>query len=121
MNIAEVIARHSPPGTQHATHWQGNHLSEIDSGILFVLAIWSGQSLAALKMLTTHLGQLEAPPKLLVTDIDSMPEAVAKLLGPLRGLGETYWIRRGAVVGKVLDFRAVQWQPIVTEFNRLII
>ncbi len=106
MSVAAIIARYSLLPQSGVKEWPSGSLEGIESAILFVLAPWSGPSIAAFGKLTSLLANTPAPPPLLVCDIDNLPSETKKLFGKLRGVGETFWIRDGQVVASLCDYTA---------------
>jgi hypothetical protein len=82
-------------------------LPQIVNGIVFVVAYWSGPSLASLTMLRGVLNAYgERPPPLFVVDADELsPEAWKALGATPAGAGETFWIQGGQVVGRTTGCR----------------
>lgn len=77
-------------------------LAEIERGILFLMAFWSGPSIKAFAMLTEVVAKLdtEGRLKLVVVDVDGSPALyeIPEFLGKVGGAGETAWIRAGKIV-----------------------
>lgn len=88
-------------------------IEDIDACILIVVATWSGQSVAALRMLSHELLRLRQRPPLVVCDADHLsPEDVANS-GALSGYGETFWIKNGRVTASLLRYDSRGWRDIV--------
>lgn len=77
-------------------------IGEIDRGILFLMAFWSGPSITAFTKLTEVVARLdtEVTLQLVVADVDGSPALyeVPEFLGKVHGAGETAWIRAGRIV-----------------------
>ena len=77
-------------------------LEEIQFGILFVMAFWSGTSLQSFARLKKCLSNFD-PNSLLevvVVDTDGCPDLyeVPELLGKMHGNGEAAWIQEGQIM-----------------------
>ena len=77
--------------------WTGESIQQIRNGILFVLATWSGQSLLALREVSSVLASLEHG-LFYVANIDSLSSILQSELGQLHGRGETFVVTEGAIV-----------------------
>jgi hypothetical protein len=122
MTVAAVVAQYSslPPDAVKEWPSSSSSMNEIDSAILFVLAIWSGQSISAFKRLTERLANTPASPTLLVCDIDNLSSDAIRLFGDLRGMGETFWIRKGQVVASLRDYKSDEWRNSVDRNGELL-
>jgi hypothetical protein len=104
MSVAAIIARYSLLPEGAVKEWPSGSVEDIESAIVFVLALWSGPSIAAFGKLTSLLANTPAPPPILVCDIDNLSSETTRLFGKLRGVGETFWIRDGQVVASLWDY-----------------
>ena len=120
MSVAAAILRYSALPPDVVREWVPGALEEIDCSILFVLATWSGQSLAAFGKLTARLASESDIPKVLVCDIDRLSPEITLQLGNLRGVGETFWINKGRIVGTVTDYEKNDWSDAVGKNNSLL-
>lgn len=111
----EIIARYCSLPSDRVSEWTGTEIHGLDDGVLFVLANWSGDSLAALRKVSDSLTHTTV--KMHVLDIDTVSSSLRKTLGPLNGRGETFWVKDGEIVGHVSDFRGDQWQSVVKNLN----
>ena len=109
----DLLARYCADPSR-VSQWSGSDIGELGDAILFVLATWSGESLAALQKLTGQLqhSQLE----LYVVDNDELTPVLRALLAPLSGRGETFRVANGKVTGSIRDFCG-QWARAVTELS----
>ena len=77
-------------------------IKQIDRGILFLMAFWSGPSVTAFAKLTQVVGNLDKREalKLVVVDVDGSPKLydVPEFVGKIHGDGETAWVRDGKIV-----------------------
>lgn len=120
MSVAATIERYSALPSGSVRQWTPGNLHQVEAAILFVMATWSGQSIAAFKKLTTHLVRAERRPKLLVCDIDDLsPDARSSLDNP-RGIGETFWILRGRVIATMANYAKGDWSDAIDANNRLL-
>jgi hypothetical protein len=80
----------------------GTIIGEIDRGILFLIAFWSGPSVRAFTTLTEVVARLDlnGKLKLVVVDVDGSTALceVSEFLGKVHGAGETAWIRGGKIL-----------------------
>lgn len=78
------------------------NIAEIERGILFLMAFWSGPSVTAFKKLTEAVARIdtEGELELVVVDVDGSPALykVPEFLGKVHGKGETAWVRDGKIV-----------------------
>lgn len=114
MNVTEIIHRYSSLDPRIIVQTRVESLHDIGSSILFVLAVWSGPSIAAFKRLTEHWATLPSRPRLLVYDIDELPDELRRSLGPLRGVGETFWVHDGTILAALADYKRDDWSEIVS-------
>jgi len=81
-------------------------LKEIQRGVIFVFAAWSGPAVLAFQRFTQIMSELPTVSlDLLVLDMDCLDaESAAQLFGtdgfPAGVWGETIWVRSGAVVAR---------------------
>jgi hypothetical protein len=120
VSIAAIIARYSLMPPNEVTEWSSGSIEDIGSAILFVLAPWSGQCIAAFKKLTERLANTPVPPVVLVCDIDQLSSETSSLLGGLRGVGETFWILDGKVVAMLRDYTSDEWLASVDRNSALL-
>ncbi|MDP3277212.1 MAG: hypothetical protein Q8Q09_18630 [Deltaproteobacteria bacterium] len=120
MSLAAIIARHSSLPPNEVREWASGSMEDIESAILFVLATWSGQSIAAFKKLTERLASTPASPVLLVCDIDNLSVETRRIFGSLRGAGETFWIRDGHVVASLQDYTLDDWVNAVDRNREML-
>ena len=76
-------------------------IAEIDQGVVFVFATWSGSSIVSFKLLLDAAAQsIHAPFPIYVVDIDVIDHGtfVLKFGKKLNGNGETIWIKNGRVL-----------------------
>ena len=77
-------------------------VSEIELGILFVMAFWSGPAMQSFSQLLDTVARLDPGKRLrlVVVDTDTVSELqkVPPFQGRLHGAGETFWIRDGQIV-----------------------
>ena len=117
VSVASAISKYSALPETAIGEWTPGVLADIDRSILFVLATWSGPSLEALRKLTTALAGEPNATAVLMVDIDKLPAELTQQLGPLRGAGETFWIRGGRVVAKLCDYERDGWSDSITRNN----
>lgn len=115
MTNTEMIARYCSLQSNRVSEWAGTEIRELDDGVLFVYASWSGDSLAALRKLSKSIQETSL--RLHVVDIDTLSLSLTSLLKPLNGRGETFWVKDGEIIGQVRDFRGDQWQSVVGNLN----
>ena len=120
MSIASIIARYSSLPQNDVREWSEDTIEDMESAILFVLALWSGQSIAAFKKLTERLAGTPPSPSLFVCDIDTLSAEIRKQFGSLQGVGETFWIRNGQVVASMRDYTSVDWSASVDRNNETL-
>ena len=67
-------------------------LREFDTGVVFVMAFWSGPCLKAFRSFTETLASLESAPPVLVVDIDGLDSQMIESImsGLTNGWGETF-------------------------------
>ena len=77
-------------------------IEQIDRGILFLMAFWSGPSVTAFAKLTQVVGNLDKREELelVVVDVDGSPDLyqLPEFAGKVHGTGETAWDREGKIV-----------------------
>lgn len=120
LSISESISRYSRLPAGAVKEWVPGELDEIGSGILFVLATWSGQASGALACLTSKLAELDDPPVVWVCDNDRVPPILKQHLGELHGYGETFWIQAGEVVGSLTNYAQEDWSEQVARNNQAL-
>lgn len=120
MTVAAIIARYSSLSPNSVRAWRSDSIEDIESAILFVLATWSGPSVAAFLLLTKQLASRAASPLLLVCDIDELSDQMRRALGELRGVGETFWIEDGQVVASLREYTSEEWIRAVDEHCALL-
>jgi len=120
MSVTSIILQYSALPPDSVKEWTPGALEDIDSSILFVLATWSGQSLAAFKKLTSRLANEPGGPELLVCDIDKLSPELTRQLGSLRGVGETFWISKGRVVARTIDYEHDDWSDSIDKNNNIL-
>jgi hypothetical protein len=78
---------------------------EIGSGVLFVMAFWSGPSVLAFSKLTEALAAIDPSGQLTLTvvDTDGLPDPPNKseLFSRRGGYGETAWLHKGQIVATI--------------------
>ncbi|MCU0674426.1 MAG: hypothetical protein MUE69_16745 [Myxococcota bacterium] len=116
MNVTEIIHRYASLDPRSIDQTRVESLLDIGSSILFVLAVWSGPSIAAFKRLTEHLAILSTRPRLLVCDIDELPDEMRISLGHLHGVGETFWVHDGNILASLTDYKRDDWSEIVSRY-----
>ncbi|MFO0695707.1 MAG: hypothetical protein U0230_19250 [Polyangiales bacterium] len=104
MSVASIVERYSALPPDRVRVWTSGAVGDADRSIVFVLAPWSGQAIAAFQKLTELLARAAESPPLFVCDIDALSAEVRSLFGELRGNGETFWIRDGRIVAALRDF-----------------
>lgn len=99
-------------------------VGSIKRGIIFVLAKWSGASQLAFRGLNEALASIPDLGDMRLYVIDADDEVTRQLVSSLgdvsHGCGETYWIRDGKVVGKLLRY-ATDSLPIITEHTKQVL
>lgn len=76
-------------------------IRSIRRGVLFLMAFWSGPSVAAFSKLTEMLSRIGMEGlELVVVDVDGSQEleTVPEFKEMIRGAGETAWVRDGEIV-----------------------
>lgn len=78
-------------------------LPSVQKGIIFILALWSGQARASFRLLCRELSLSKPPDDLtiMVINIDEYdPLTLQHILGmrPPSGVGETIWIKAGKIL-----------------------
>lgn len=77
-------------------------IRDVERGILFLMAFWSGPSVRAFTRLTEVLSTMDCGRilKLAAVDVDGSPalHELPYCQGGIRGAGETAWIRNGSIV-----------------------
>ncbi|MBK8254398.1 MAG: hypothetical protein IPK82_17230 [Polyangiaceae bacterium] len=110
--LSEVIRRYSALPAGAIKEVCPTSFSDLPSGFLFVLATWSGQSIAAFRKLTERLAGAPQHPNLMVCDMDALPahmkaELVGNSIGqmgaPLHGMGDAFFILHSKVVSRAPD------------------
>lgn len=122
MSIQEIIDRYSHLTDDRLRLWHSTALDTPDA-IILVVAPWSGQAIAAVRMLTSLLSR-EFPDSavpVLVCDIDELSNDLRRMLDcPIRGNGETMWIRNGTRVALMDNYRADDWAEQVRQNMTLL-
>jgi hypothetical protein len=114
VNVTEIIHRYSSLDPRIIVQTRVESLHDIGSSILFVLAVWSGESIAAFKTLTEHLATRSTRPRLLVYDIDELSDEMRISLGHLHGVGETFWVHDETILASLTDYERDDWSEIVS-------
>ncbi len=77
-------------------------VSEIELGVLFVMAFWSGPAMQSFRQLLDTVARLDPEKQLriVVVDTDRISELQKEppFQGQLHGAGETFWVRDGQIV-----------------------
>lgn len=77
-------------------------VSEIELGVLFVMAFWSGPAMQSFRQLLDTVARLDSEKQLriVVVDTDRISELQKEppFQGKLHGAGETFWVRDGQIV-----------------------
>jgi len=76
-------------------------IDSIETGVLFLMAFWSGYSVTAFAALSKVLATAETEPlELVVADIDGSPSLyeVPEFKERIHGAGETAWIHHGTII-----------------------
>ena len=125
MNIDEAIDKYAQRGNmgmqiEHVRRVKS--IEDLGTGVVFILALWSGQCLVALRRLTEYLAtDPTTPTRLLVLNADEVTE---ELIGELchrpQGRGEAFWIKQGKVVGMLVDYDPSTWKTVVGTNNEML-
>lgn len=79
-----------------------NVIRDIERGILFLMAFWSGPSVQAFARITEIVSKLDKGQalQLAVVDVDGSQSLyeLPEFLGRIHGAGETAWVRNGAII-----------------------
>ncbi|MCB9586813.1 MAG: hypothetical protein H6718_15545 [Polyangiaceae bacterium] len=115
--VGDLIQRFaaSPPGTVVRCSDQPE---QIDRGIVFVLAGWSGPSVRALETFTAELPTLGVPLPLRVVDIDDLPDWLRGLATRFGGWGELVLVESGRVA-EIVSLRDADWKARVLQHHNV--
>lgn len=67
------------------------------------------------------MATLPSRPRLLVYDIDELPDELRRSLGPLRGVGETFWVHDGTILASLTDYKRDDWSEIVSHACKVLL
>jgi hypothetical protein len=89
-----------------------------------VLATWSGQAIAAFRMLTGVLASEfhDCAIPVMLCDTDELTNDFVAVLGTQpQGYGETLWVKDRKIIGILLDYRTDHWADIVKTNTRMMV
>src|SRR5271165_6094972 len=100
-------------------------VSQLQDAILFVMAKWSGASQLSFRALNTVLAEMPSTAawRLHIADTDKVPtQKFMERAGDIpSGYGETYWLKVGYIVVKLIAFKGVPASTMRDLTNQLSI
>lgn len=108
----ETVSKYSKIDRSFLIIENSENFPNIERGIVFVFAAWSGDSVVRFGLLTETLSQLDLGNlKIHVLDTDKLNYQGLKQIPVLHGYGETFWIKnykiQNMLHGKEADFSKI--------------